>query len=76
MPSSLTLKTYHPLPLADVLKGRHPALLLGLWLLSLLASVGLGLACVVQNWSGLPMRLGGAELYLTLYPPLISYNFV
>lgn len=71
MPSSLTLKTYHPLPLADVLKGRQPALLLGLWLVSLLASVGLGLACVAQNWSGLPMRLGGAEVYLTLYPPLI-----
>ncbi|GAA4500512.1 response regulator [Pseudaeromonas paramecii] len=71
MPSTIPLKTYHPLPLAEVLKGRHPALLLGLWLASLLASVGLGVACVAQNWSGLPLRLGGAELYLTLYPPLI-----
>ncbi|MCD8547982.1 MAG: response regulator [Aeromonadaceae bacterium] len=71
MPSTIPLKTYHPLPLAAALKGRHPVLLSGLWLLSLLASVGLGVACVAQNWSGLPLRLGGAELYLTLYPPLI-----
>ncbi|MBV6321828.1 diguanylate cyclase [Duganella violaceipulchra] len=42
-----------------------------LWLLSLAASIGLGLASVIYKWSGLPVRLGGVELYITVYPPLV-----
>jgi hypothetical protein len=46
-------------------------LVFGLWLLSLAASIALGLATVVLHWSGLPVRLGGIELYVTVYPPLV-----
>ncbi|MYM88706.1 diguanylate cyclase [Rugamonas sp. FT82W] len=42
-----------------------------LWLLSLAASIGLGLASVVYKWSGLPIHLGGLALYITVYPPLV-----
>jgi diguanylate cyclase (GGDEF)-like protein len=44
-------------------------LVFGLWLLSLAASIALGLATVILHWSGLPVRLGGIELYVTVYPP-------
>ncbi|MBY4677495.1 sensor domain-containing diguanylate cyclase [Marinobacterium arenosum] len=40
------------------------------WLISLVASIGLGLACVIYSWSGLPIHFAGAELYISLYPPL------
>jgi hypothetical protein len=43
----------------------------GLWLLSLLASLGLGLASVAYAWSGIPLQFGGVQVYITLYPPHI-----
>ena len=42
-----------------------------LWLVSLAASIWLGLASVMFKWSGLPIVLGGVELYITVYPPLV-----
>ncbi|GJJ03188.1 hypothetical protein RugamoR64_37260 [Duganella rhizosphaerae] len=51
---------------------RHERLsIAALWLLSLAASIGLGLASVIYKWSGLPVQLGGVELYITVYPPLL-----
>lgn len=41
-----------------------------LWWASAVACVLLGLATVVFQWSGLAVRFGGVEVYLTVYPPL------
>ncbi|MBT0962362.1 sensor domain-containing diguanylate cyclase [Denitromonas iodatirespirans] len=41
------------------------------WSGLLLASVGLGLVAVIFEWSGLPLRFGGVEVYITIYPPLL-----
>ena len=46
-------------------------LLLGGWGLLVLLSVVLGLASVIGRWSGLPLQLGGVQVYITLYPPLL-----
>ena len=45
--------------------------ILGCWLASLVASVGLGLATVVYQWSGIALPFAGVLVYLTIYPPLI-----
>jgi diguanylate cyclase len=42
----------------------------GLWLVSLLLCLALGLATVIREWSGIPFSLGGVTVYLTFYPPL------
>lgn len=44
---------------------------LGGWIAALLACMGFGLASVIYGWSGLPLRFGGVEVYITLYPPLL-----
>lgn len=51
--------------------GFHKNLVLGGWLLTVLVSIVLGLASVAFSWSGLPLRFGGVDLFITLYPPLI-----
>jgi diguanylate cyclase (GGDEF)-like protein len=50
---------------------REQCVVAGLWLLSLAASVGLGLASVIWDWSGIPFGFGGVQVYVTIYPPLI-----
>ena len=50
---------------------REQRMLLGGWLLLLLLSIGLGLASVIGRWSGLPLPLGGVQVYITVYPPLL-----
>ncbi len=50
---------------------REQRWLLGGWCLLLLLSVGLGLATVIGEWSGLPLPLGGVQVYITVYPPLL-----
>ncbi|WP_070266910.1 GGDEF domain-containing protein [Duganella sp. HH101] len=50
---------------------REQLTIAALWLASLAASIGLGLASVIYKWSGLPLELGGTELYITVYPPLV-----
>ncbi|MBV8465434.1 MAG: response regulator [Burkholderiales bacterium] len=62
-----------PLPLSSLRHAAHqPAgAYLGLaWLLSLLACIGLGVASIAYQWSGLPVHFGGMALYVTAYPPL------
>ncbi|WP_172600328.1 sensor histidine kinase [Sulfurivermis fontis] len=53
--------------------GRHfdGAALLVAWLATLALGIGLGLASIAYDWSGLPLHLGGVDLYITIYPPLI-----
>lgn len=64
---------YRPLPLSLLWRPDGDGASTGLrvaWCLSLIASVLLGLATVAFDWSGLTVRFGGANLYLTVYPPL------
>ncbi|MBV8659226.1 MAG: response regulator [Burkholderiales bacterium] len=49
--------------------------LLFAWLASLLASIGLGIASITYNWSGLPLHFGGVDVYVTAYPPLTLCAF-
>lgn len=46
-------------------------LIVGGWLLSLLASIGFGLLVVIEGWSGIPIPFGGIEVFITIYPPLL-----
>ncbi len=46
-------------------------LVLGAWVLSVALSIVLGLATVIQQWSGLPLSFGGVDIYITVYPPLL-----
>jgi len=46
------------------------AWVLGGWLATILACIGLGLATVREGWSGIPVDLGGANAFLTFYPPI------
>lgn len=39
------------------------------------ASIGLGLASILFEWSGLPLEFAGVELSITIYPPLVLCLF-
>lgn len=52
-------------------RGFGPGLLLLAWLATLVLSIALGLATINYEWSGLALHLGGVDIHLTLYPPLI-----
>lgn len=54
---------------------KHKAIILGLWLLTLALSIGLGLASIVNEWSGIPIPFGGLDVSVTIYPPLIFCVF-
>lgn len=71
LPGSGTFQAVSPLALWRQGQQRERLLVLGAWLLSLLASVGLGLATVIFQWSGLPLGFSGTQVYITLYPPLL-----
>ncbi|TJZ74838.1 response regulator [Chitiniphilus eburneus] len=64
---------HFPLSLRHLL---HPfavpggTLLLGAWLLTLVACIALGLISIQADWSGLPLRFGGSEAFVSIYPPL------
>ncbi len=45
--------------------------IVGLWLATLAASIGLGIASIAYSWSGLPFHFGGVEVSVTVYPPLV-----
>ncbi len=67
-------RAYGPVPLHRLWRGAAPApriTLAASWLATLLFSVGLGLASIMFNWSGLPLHFGGLDLHITVYPPLI-----
>ena len=60
-----------PWRLWQQLSVRERWLLFGAWLGSLLASLGLGVLSVVDNWSGMPLQFGGVTVYITVYPALL-----
>ncbi|QTN27783.1 GGDEF domain-containing protein [Rhodoferax sp. AJA081-3] len=73
-PSSPDALRYRSVTLPLLLRHGSPTekrWILGCWLASLLASVGLGLATVVYQWSGIALPFAGVQVYLTIYPPLI-----
>ncbi len=45
------------------------------WVITLLLSISLGLASIIYEWSGIPIHLGGMDLNITIYPPLIFCTF-
>jgi signal transduction histidine kinase len=47
------------------------AALLVAWCATLAVGIGLGLASIAYGWSGLPLHVGGVDVYVTVYPPLI-----
>lgn len=47
----------------------------GAWFATLLISIGLGLASIEYQWSGLPVHFGGVDFSVTFYPPLILCLF-
>ena len=71
LPGSGTFEAVSPLRLWRQGSRRECVLVFGGWLLSVLASVGLGLATVIYQWSGLPLDFSGTQVYITLYPPLL-----
>lgn len=50
---------------------KEKAVILGGWLLSVIASVIWGLIVVTQGWSGMPVPFGGVEVFITTYPPFL-----
>nr|WP_294863375.1 GGDEF domain-containing protein [uncultured Pseudogulbenkiania sp.] len=46
-------------------------LILGGWLLSVLACMASGIAAVANSWSGLSLTFAGVEVYVSIYPPLM-----
>ena len=50
---------------------REQLLTISAWLLTLALSILLGLASIEYQWSGLPLRFGGVDVHVTLYPPLV-----
>ncbi len=71
LPGSGTFQAVSPLALWRQGRLRERVLVLGGWVICLLASVGLGLATVIYQWSGLPLDFSGTQVYITLYPPLL-----
>lgn len=69
---------YQPVSLPALLKkasGRQKTTIFAAWLVSLLLSIGLGLASIIFEWSGIQATFGGVSVHITLYPPLIISLF-
>ncbi len=65
---------YRPASLLLLLKqgtAAQKAGVLSAWCISLIASIALGLATVVFDWSGLLFNFGGVDVYITIYLPMI-----
>ncbi|MBE9609247.1 GGDEF domain-containing protein [Chitinilyticum piscinae] len=61
------------LPLRVLLQVGNPAAR-RLWLwwgLTIIACITLGVQVVQSHWSGVPLRFGGVDFYITVYPPLL-----
>ncbi len=70
----VTLEAPTPVPFATAFRRfREPGYrrFVGLWLLSLLVVVPSGLLTTLRGWTGIPVHIGGAEVYLTVYLPLL-----
>lgn len=68
-----TAAIYRPISWRALRQGSRSwecALVLAAWLCSIAVGIGLGLASVIYEWSGLPLRFGGTDVYVTIYPPL------
>ncbi|UXY16674.1 response regulator [Chitiniphilus purpureus] len=65
---------YTPLSLALIHRTsprRQRLAILSAWLASLAACIGLGLAAIAGQWSGLPLVFGGVTVFISVYPPLV-----
>ena len=51
--------------------GLDRGVVFGAWLASLALSIGLGLTSILYDWSGLPLRFAGTDVFVTIYPPLV-----
>ncbi|WP_448192541.1 sensor histidine kinase [Azospirillum sp. sgz301742] len=74
--SALTI--YRPVPLAGVRRSGGVAdrvLVMALWLATVAAGIGLGLASIIYEWSGVPLHFGGTDVFVTIYPPLVFAAF-
>ncbi len=72
-PVDLVPETPGSLSIRALWREGHPAergWVLGGWLATVLACVVLGLVTVREGWSGIPVDLGGANAFLTFYPPI------
>ncbi|WP_431860260.1 ATP-binding protein [Azospirillum sp.] len=75
-PSALTI--YRPVSLRGFRDGGSLSdriLIVALWLATIAAGIGLGLASIVYEWSGVPLHFGGTDVYVTIYPPLVFAAF-
>ncbi|WP_026182794.1 ATP-binding protein [Leeia oryzae] len=54
----------------DMQHARASVRFLAIWVLCTVLSIALGLASVHYNWYGIPVHFGGANLLLSIYPPL------
>lgn len=73
-----TIHIYRPVSFPVLLKkasGRQKTTIFAAWLVSLLLSIGLGLASIIFEWSGIQATFGGISVHMTLYPPLIISLF-
>jgi diguanylate cyclase len=73
-----TLTIYRPVTLTGFRQGGSFAdrvLVIALWLATVAAGIGLGLASIVYEWSGVPLHFGGTDVYVTIYPPLVFAAF-
>ncbi|MEW5729295.1 MAG: ATP-binding protein [Pseudomonadota bacterium] len=50
---------------------RDKAAVLAAWLATIGLSIALGLVATANDWSGLPLRFAGTDIYVTVYPPLV-----
>jgi diguanylate cyclase (GGDEF)-like protein len=71
MGSSQTLPSVSAIKVWQKGSRRDRLLVFGGWALAVFLSVWLGLQSVIYSWSGLPIRFGGVEVYITVYPPLV-----
>lgn len=68
----LTTSAYRPVTFKDIRYSNRIAAvgLLVIWALSTIVCVILGLMAISGSWSGLPLGLGGVDIFISLYPPL------
>lgn len=69
-------RTLSPTKLWHLGSRQEKVIIFGGWLALVLASIELGLLSVMKSWSGLPLSVGGVNIYITLYPPLLICLFL
>ncbi|WP_051279256.1 ATP-binding protein [Chitinilyticum aquatile] len=64
---------FQPVPFTDAYHYASPAQRWGLgslWLFSLLLGISLSIVCTELKWFGVPLDIGGYQIFATFYPPL------